>query len=152
VQGIISWLGAVTNATLIYLFRPSTVLQHQTPNPHVPTHGSPHLVSIIDSYASSHTARAVLPTLIPLALLALAASHGYIILRWAVEAIAERVLWRGSQEEVEVQKMMAKGQGGVEARLRELGERKYGSEGLRGGFWNGGEEGGREIGRVGKAE
>jgi hypothetical protein len=35
--------------------------------------------------------------------------------------------------------------------LAALGK-KSGGEGLRGGFWNGGEEGGREIGRAVKVE
>lgn len=75
-----------------------------------------------------------------------------------VENVAERLLWRGSAEEAEVQKINVRGglRGEVqEGDLQEKGKRydiKYKDEGLRGGFWNGAEEGAREIGRVGKAE
>jgi hypothetical protein len=87
-----------------------------------------------------------------LALVALAASHGFIILRWVVEGVVERFVWRGSKEEIEVQKLRAKSDSGLQAKLEGLEKRSMGGEGLRGGFWNGGEEGGREIGRVVKTE
>ncbi|ORY26484.1 calcium-activated chloride channel-domain-containing protein [Naematelia encephala] len=151
--GIISWLGAVTNATLIYLFRPSTTLHAQTPNPNVPSYpGSAHLAHIIEAYDLSPALSTILPTFVPLLALALAASHAFIVLRWAVEAIAERVLWRGSPEEMEVQKILARNTQSTANELEVLAEKKYDTNGLRGGFWNGGEEGAREIGRVGKAE
>ncbi|WVR03117.1 hypothetical protein IAU60_000107 [Kwoniella sp. DSM 27419] len=150
---VIAWIGAVTNATLIYLFRPT--LHHQSPNPNVaPTSGSPALAYITETYHSSPTLQTLLPTLVPLGLIALAASHGFIILRWVVEGIAERILWRGSKEEVEVQHLVAqRGQGqGRRTSDARVEKRAYDSGGLRGGFWNGGEEGAREIGRVLKAE
>jgi anoctamin-10 len=153
-QSIISWIGAVVNAALIYLFRPTHHLaqQAQTPNPNVPPYpGSAHFSQIISTYSDSPTIQTILPTLVPLALVALAASHGFIILRWAVEAAVERVVWRGSKEEIEVQKLRAKSDKGLKERLAALGK-KSGGEGLRGGFWNGGEEGGREIGRAVKVE
>lgn len=144
------------NAALIYLFRPTHYLaqQGQTPNPNVPPYpGSAHLTNIISTYSDSPTIRTILPTLVPLALVALAASHGFIILRWIVEAAVERFVWRGSKEEIEVQKLRAKSDQGLKEKLRSLSEGKRSSvEGLRGGFWNGGEEGGREIGRAVKVE
>ena len=151
-QSIISWIGAVTSATLIYLFRPSATLHDQTPNPNVPNHSSVHLHTIVTSYSESPNLRAILPTLVPVALIALAASHGFIILRWLVDAIAERVLWRGSPEEVEVQKVQARSSAATAKKLEELSQKRYSADGLTAGFWNGGEEGAREIGRVTKAE
>lgn len=166
---IISWIGAVTSSTLIYLFRPSTQLDHQSPNPHIPTTGSPHMHRMMMtyySYADSPTLRAILPTLVPVLTVAFAASHGHIILRWIVDAVAERLLWRGSPEEQEVQKMRART--GPAARQLQTsqshqnsaanagadgkGKGKADVTALRGGFWNGGEEGAREIGRIGKTE
>jgi hypothetical protein len=157
-QSIISWIGAVTNATLIYLFRPGFELHnHAHTSPHLQSHGSAHLATIVSAYSSTHSTRALLPTLIPLGLVALAASHGWFVLRWIVDAVAERTLWRGSPEEVEVQRMTASSSKRVEQKLEKLdglakrvaakSEEKTG-----GGFWNGGEEGAREIARVGKAE
>ncbi|WVQ94169.1 hypothetical protein IAU59_001247 [Kwoniella sp. CBS 9459] len=154
---IISWIGAVTNATLIYLFRPT--LHNQTPNPNVPsTPGSPALAYIVQTYNLSPTLQTLLPTLVPLGLVALAASHGFIVLRWVVQGVIERVLWRGSPEEVEVQNLTAaqRGSGGrnltAQGQNEKRNRRSYGDENLRGGFWNGGEEGAREIGRVLKSE
>lgn len=146
----------MTNATLIYLFRPSTTLQSQTPNPNIPSTGSVYLHRVIMSYDVSPTLQAVLPTLVPLAAIALAASHGFIILRWIIEGVTERVLWRGSEEEVEVQKIMAGARNGGDG--EELGvangRKDYGRDEKRDGgvFWNGGEEGARAIGSLGKSE
>lgn len=151
-QSIISWIGAATNATLIYLFRPSTTLYHQTPNPNIPQTGSIYLHQIVSTYDLSPTIKTILPTLIPLVALALAASHGFIVLRWIVEGVAERLLWRGSPEEIEVQRLTARGNEGLSNKSQELGKRKYNDESLCGGFWNGGEEGARAIGSVGKSE
>lgn len=76
-----------------------------------------------------------------------------------MENIAERLLWRGSKEDVEVQRLQDKKGGNrreighVKAQGGRVGEkRNYRTEGLRGGFWNGGEEGAREVGRVGKSD
>lgn len=157
-QSIISWIGAVTNATLIYLFRPGFELHdHDHPSHHLQSHGSAHLATIVSAYSSTHSTRALLPTLIPLGLVALAASHGWFVLRWIVDAVAERTLWRGSPEEVEVQRMTASSSKRVEQKLEKLDglAKKVAakSEETTGGvFWNGGEEGAREIARVGKAE
>ena len=92
----------------------------------------------------------VLPTLVPLAAVALAASHGFIVLRWIVEYVAERVYWKGSEEEIELQKLSASNKD-MSQQLGELEKKSYDVAGGA-GFWNGGEEGAREIGRVSKAE
>jgi len=149
--GIISWIGAVTNATLIYLFRPSTTLHDQSPNPNVPVTGSIHLAHITSAYQLSPTLQTILPTLVPLAAVALAASHGFIVLRWIIETVVERVLWRGSEEEREVQRMRERSSKAVKDELDNVGKRQYKDE-LGGGFWNGGEEGARAIGRVAKTD
>ncbi|WVQ82899.1 hypothetical protein IAT38_005035 [Cryptococcus sp. DSM 104549] len=158
--GLISWIGAVTNATLIHLFRPSPPspdLATQSPNPNFPTPGSGHLASIVSSYQATASIRGMLPSLVPLALVALAASHGFIVLRWVVEGVVERVWWRGSEEERQLGRLRAGAAGGGTAaggqsRVREKRYSVGSVDALRGGFWNGGEEGAREIGRVIKAE
>lgn len=149
---IISWIGAVTNATLIYLFRPSTTLQDQSPNPEIPITGSIHLYEMTRAYSLSPTLQTVLPTLIPLVAVALTASHGFIIIRYVVEAVAERLLWRGSREEMQIQNMRAQTNKVVTEGLAQLDKRTYGAGGPPGNFWNGGEEGAREIGRIAKNE
>lgn len=141
----------MTSSTLIYLFRPSTQLQSQTPNPNIPATGSAHLHRIVASYSDSPTLRTLLPTFIPLVAVALAASHGHIVLKWIVENVAERLLWRGSKEEEEVQRLQEKR---LPAARGGQGEkrRSYAVESVPGGFWNGGEEGAKELARVGKQD
>lgn len=176
---IISWIGAITNATLIYLFRPSPVspdLHSQSPNPNFPTPGSPSLSHIVSAYHSSSSLSEWYPQLATLGLWALGASHGYIVLKWVVEGIVERVWWRGSVEEREVQRMRA---GSSSPSTSKLGdspsksisaqnpepEFRYGDETDQNNgfdkmlgkepvsaFWNGGEEGAKEIARIIKVE
>lgn len=176
---IISWIGAITNATLIYLFRPSPAspdLHSQSPNPNFPTPGSPSLSHIVSAYHSSSSLQEWYPQLATLGLWALGASHGYIVLKWVVEGIVERVWWRGSEEEREVQRMRAGSSspstsGVVNSPSKSISARtpepefRYGGETDQNGglgkilgkepvstFWNGGEEGAKEIARIIKAE
>lgn len=142
----------MTNITLIFLFRPATTLQSQTPNPNIPPTGSIYLHQIVSSYDVHPTLQAILPTLIPLAALALAASHGFIVLRWVVEAVAERLLWRGSEEELEVQKLSAQNNQQLHEQLAAIDRKEYKDISESSGFWNGGEEGARAISSVGKSE
>ncbi|RDX50828.1 DUF590-domain-containing protein [Lentinus brumalis] len=62
----LTWLAALTNSALVYLFRPSNQCK---------------------------------PMLSSALLIALGASHGYILVRMLVRHTLERVLWRGSKEE-----------------------------------------------------
>ncbi|WWC97550.1 hypothetical protein V866_004434 [Kwoniella sp. B9012] len=155
---IISWIGAITNSTLIYLFRPTSYQADQTPNPNLtPIPGSASLHYMIDQYNISHNLKTVLPLLIPLGLIALTASHGYIILRWVVDGLSERLLWRNSEEERLVQKLNAnQRQSNLNSTASTLTRREkprvWERDEKLDRFWNGGEEGGREIGRVLKAE
>ncbi|OCF60137.1 hypothetical protein L486_02817 [Kwoniella mangroviensis CBS 10435] len=155
---IISWIGAITNSTLIYLFRPTSYHADQTPNPNLtPIPGSASLHYMIDQYNISHNLKNVLPLLIPLGLIALTASHGYIILRWLVDGLSERLLWRNSEEERLVQKLNAnQRQSNLNSAASTLTRREkprlWERDEKLDRFWNGGKEGGREIGRVLKAE
>lgn len=89
----ITWLSALTNSALVYLFRPSdhckavgTTLQHQ------------------HNYFSSPNS-STQQLLLSAAVIALAASHGYIILRQIVRHFLERLLWKGSKEEKEAERL-----------------------------------------------
>jgi len=67
----------------------------------------------------------------------------------------ERLIWRGSKEELEIQKLRAKShgvRGEIDGLKKRDGNGNENGEGLRGGFWNGGEEGAREIGRAVKLD
>jgi anoctamin-10 len=88
-------LAALTNSALVYLFRPAdtckavvgTTLQH----------AHRHLATDDDS-----SARALLTSA---AVVALGASHGYLVLRLAVRHVLERLLWKGSAAAREVERL-----------------------------------------------
>ncbi|CAL1715387.1 unnamed protein product [Somion occarium] len=89
----LAWLAALTNSALVYLFRPSdqckpvgTSLQHQ----------HRHL---------SNTNSSTRELLFSAMLVALAASHGYMVVRVIVRHVLERLLWKGSKEEKEAERM-----------------------------------------------
>ncbi|KAL7420471.1 hypothetical protein Q5752_004421 [Cryptotrichosporon argae] len=158
---IISWLGAVTSSTLIYLFRPLALMHHAAPlaDADRPVEFGSAPLSHFFSAPLPALQRA-LPTAVPVLALALAASHAHIVLRWAIDHVAERVLWRGSAEEREVHRMREGGGAQVRERLKRTDEdRKAAAANGDGavvdagaGFWNGGEEGARAIGRLLKTE
>lgn len=99
----LTWLSALTNSALVYLFRPassavplSTVLEREhtfTAGGLATGHGSSD--GIADVVALARTRDLYLTAL----LIALGASHGYIVLRVAVKHLLERVVWKGSMEE-----------------------------------------------------
>ncbi|KZV63754.1 DUF590-domain-containing protein [Peniophora sp. CONT] len=83
-----AWAAALSNAALVYLFRPSTATKVDT--------------------ALSQDTEAGVPTgpsqrAMTAALIALGASHGFLILRAIVRHILVRLLWRGSKEETRVE-------------------------------------------------
>lgn len=76
-QGTISWLGALTNSALVYLFR------------------------VRDSgvFSAEHGPGAAWHTLlVPALLIALSSSHGYFLARRLVQHLMDRALWKGSDE------------------------------------------------------
>ena len=89
----LAWLAALSNSALVYLFRPTdhckvvgTTLQH-------------HHTHLSDAGSS---ARQLLTSA---AVVALAASHGYIVLRAVVRHVLERLMWKGSREEKEAERL-----------------------------------------------
>jgi anoctamin-10 len=92
-QSFIAWLAALTNSALVYLFRPSAStgffgsIFHQ--------HDATSTGSPLDTLETS---------IVPALLIALSASHGYIILRAVTRHILERALWKGSPESREGEK------------------------------------------------
>jgi len=89
----LTWLSALSNSALIYLFRPSdqckvvgTTLQHEH-----------HRLST----STSSTEELLFSALF----VALAASHGYLVARLVIRHVLERLLWKGSKEEQEVERM-----------------------------------------------
>lgn len=89
----LTWLAALTNSALVYLFRPTdqckavgTTLQH-------------HHTHLSDEKSSTSQ------LLTSAAVIALAASHGYIVLRIFIRHLLERLMWKGSKEEKEAERL-----------------------------------------------
>ncbi|KAI0358315.1 DUF590-domain-containing protein [Trametes cingulata] len=89
----LTWLGALTNSALVYLFRPR---DHCKPLGTSLSHNHNHL---------SHPSAPPQEYLMSALLIALGASHGYILLRMIVRHTLERLLWRGSKEEREAERI-----------------------------------------------
>lgn len=89
----LTWLAALTNSALVYLFRPS---DHCKPVGTSLSHNHHHLTSQTSSTQD---------LLFTAMLVALAASHGYMVVRVLVRHIVERVLWKGSKEEQEAERL-----------------------------------------------
>jgi len=144
-MGILAWVGAWTSATLVYLFRPTPGVSQLT------------LAAHLASYDRRPSKATVYPQIFPVVLAALAASHGYFILRAAVTALAERILWRGSPEQIEVDggSHAAEREAQVRAaitREKSLFARSPAEHVVPDQFWNGTAEGVDEIRRVAKSE
>ncbi|KAI0046519.1 DUF590-domain-containing protein [Auriscalpium vulgare] len=81
----ITWLAALTNSALVYLFRPAS-------------HAAP-LSTTVDHEHELVGAQSTQHVFVTALLIALGASHGYLVLRAAVRHVLERVLWKGSKQE-----------------------------------------------------
>ncbi|KAG6855942.1 hypothetical protein H0H87_009135 [Tephrocybe sp. NHM501043] len=92
----LSWLSALTNSALVYLFCPrSQTSCSATPDAHISQldRVHQHLFSGADEGFAA-TKELLLTAL----LIALAASHGYFFLRAVVRHVIERAFWKGSEE------------------------------------------------------
>ncbi|KLT41542.1 DUF590-domain-containing protein [Cutaneotrichosporon oleaginosum] len=144
---IIAWMGAWTSTTLIELFRPRRSLLGVRKT----------VANFLASHDVAPTFSQIVPTLIPVAFYALAASHGYFILRAVVNGVAERVFWRGSPEELAEEQARANmSKSGVEdvidAHEDSQQKRNYTFPQEDAAFWDGGKVGVQEIVRVLKTE
>lgn len=156
-MGIIAWVGAWTSATLIQLFRP----RHDIADNYIGTLAG----YLATSFDAPPTFKQVLPLIAPVAFAALVASHGYFVLNYVVTAVAERVLWMGSPEQIAVDSSNYPGgdrtAADVERSLAQVHnaelvgdkEKKSYPDAMAGiGFWNGPAEGAAEITRAAKTE
>ncbi|KAG8732544.1 hypothetical protein FRC11_012745 [Ceratobasidium sp. 423] len=112
--GFITWVGALTNAALVYLFRPMTVDSHghtttaaQSGSPFLTTTLGreikiPHLsagnITFGGKLGLTHATSTLLTAVLPAILTALAASHVFFVVRALVHHVVERAVWRGSEE------------------------------------------------------
>ncbi|KAL1408823.1 hypothetical protein Q8F55_005637 [Vanrija albida] len=156
--GIIAWVGGWMSATLIALFRPHLVAAVTLTE--VPDKIQARTTaSFLASFNDTPTLKDVLPTVLPIIAVALAASHGYLALRWAVDTLAERLLWNGSAEDLEEQRArQLEATDGLCESLDELHAKAERDPSIKhypetqAGFWTGVDEGADEIARVLKTE
>ncbi|EJU03447.1 DUF590-domain-containing protein [Dacryopinax primogenitus] len=95
------WLGALTTAALIFLFKPT---EENIP----PVHGS----GLGSQFLTTKLARAHLPSetetlitaVLPALLVALAASHAFLLAQSAIRFVLEKLLWQGSPAQVGLRK------------------------------------------------
>ena len=96
----LTWLAALTNSALVYLFRPGDQCKPVSSSLSR-THDR-----LTSTSALLHLGGARQQELLAAALLiALGASHGYILLRMLVRHALERLLWRGSAEAREAERV-----------------------------------------------
>ncbi|KDR70978.1 hypothetical protein GALMADRAFT_103009 [Galerina marginata CBS 339.88] len=116
----LTWLGAMTNSALVYLFSPQLLSAPISPSIFNTTESNissvvkettaaveDHLVSVagglssstvIPSPSSAPALAATKELLLKAILVALVASHGFLLMRLLIRHIVERVFWRGSGE------------------------------------------------------
>jgi len=95
----LTWLSALTNSALVYLFRPPD-------HPAVPADVDVNASADVHLHHDRGNGIAATEELLGHALLvALLASHGYLLLRAAVRRILELAIWRGSEEAKEAERV-----------------------------------------------
>ncbi|KAJ7067816.1 calcium-activated chloride channel-domain-containing protein [Mycena amicta] len=159
--GFLTWLGALTNSALVYLFCPRNTCSSDG----LATQQSPidrvhkHILSMSSKEAGAGTpdaSAAARDLLLKALLIALLASHGYIAVRAAVRHVVEKVLWSERAEVQQREEGAIKARGVYLAGLQESGENSKGvptelngSDGEVDAFWEH-DDGVQEIQRLTK--
>ena len=97
----ITWLAALTNSALVYLFRPGDQCKPVGSS----LERSHDRLTMLKAAAGGSGASEGQQLLLAALLIALGASHGYILLRMLVRHALERLLWRGSAEAREAERV-----------------------------------------------
>ncbi|KAL8277249.1 hypothetical protein RQP46_010318 [Phenoliferia psychrophenolica] len=118
VLGFITWFGALTNASLVYLYRPH--LSHTSVTSSLlsslsgtnltavagPTNGNGTICPTSNMHVAQNSSTSpvasIQATLFSALLVALATEHGYLVARVCVRFILERLSWRGSDADVRI--------------------------------------------------
>lgn len=171
----LTWLGALTNSALVYLFSPQLLPDHHVRitnstlsddtiykalGTQVPSAGN----VITSSLSPSSMLSAMNGLLLKAILVSLVASHGFLLVRELIRHIVEKIFWRGSgeveeriKEERNVKAKFLSGLTGVEmggsgssnvrVNSAETGEKEEDEDEM--GFWEH-DEGLEEIQRISK--
>lgn len=102
----LTWMGIITNSSLIYLYRPQYVSLHASAHEALNEGGSNIQSSVEDSTDQNdqETFKTIRSALFTALLVALASEHAYVLARVAVRHVLDRALWRGTEEQVALQK------------------------------------------------
>ncbi|KAG6336075.1 hypothetical protein ID866_3022 [Astraeus odoratus] len=99
----LAWLSALTNSALVYLFRPPEhVISGVGVDVHVGVGGAHHHHH---HHPTGNGVAATTELLGRALLIALLASHGYLLIRAAVRHVLELAIWRGSKEAKEAERV-----------------------------------------------
>lgn len=180
VLSFITWLATLTNASLVYLYQPhtdhtGTLFASQSGMNVTETLANAgegafassniHLASLQNTAQDEHAFKALRSTMFAALLVALAAEHGYVVVRASMRFLLERMFWIGRKRDVAVRRgqhelrkayldMMEMREGPIKLAERS-GELAKASEDTPGddAFWNDERDQGlAEIDRVGKVE
>ncbi|KAG2111424.1 calcium-activated chloride channel-domain-containing protein [Suillus cothurnatus] len=110
----LTWLSALTNSALVYLFRP--------PNQQENEQGI-----MVDANHQRYGLAATRELLMSALLIAMLASHGYLVMRAAVRHILNRAIWTGSREKKEAERVEREMK---DKYLSSLGQRAPGENGM----------------------
>ncbi|KAK4695877.1 anoctamin-10, partial [Phenoliferia sp. Uapishka_3] len=115
VLGFITWIGTLTNASLVYLYRPhithssktTSLLSSLTGVNLTLTHNNNNgtLIALSNMHVAQNSPSpisTIQATLFSALLVALATEHAYLIFRVCIRFILERVSWRDSEADVKV--------------------------------------------------
>ena len=97
----LTWLAALTNSALVYLFRPGDQCKPVGSS----LERSHDRLTMLKAAAGGSGASEGQQLLLAALLIALGASHGYILLRMLVRHALERLLWRNSRDEREAERV-----------------------------------------------
>jgi len=152
----LTWLTALTNSALVYLFCPRSQSHCNASNSMSPLDKvRRHLFAASGADGGAGAARELLTTAL---LIALAASHGYMVLRVVVRHVVERSVWKNNEEvkeheaeEREIKEKFLKGLVGEDRGNNGEGDgpKVGGDLGDDGAFWEH-DEGLEEIQRISK--
>jgi len=101
--GFISWMSALSNSALVYMFEPRVTSEHSTL-------GGQRVGTMLDATTASAnvtTAESLKAAsgfnyrsiLLPALMIALSSSHAYILVRLVIRHLIRRAVWKGSKEE-----------------------------------------------------
>ncbi|KAG2065926.1 DUF590-domain-containing protein [Suillus decipiens] len=93
----LTWLSALTNSSLVYLFRPPNQQEYET--------GTMVDANATDESQNRVSLAATRELLMSALLIAMLASHGYLVMRAAVRHILNRAIWMGSREKKEAERV-----------------------------------------------